>query len=400
MKVGILTYHWVSNFGANLQALSTYCYLKNTGHEPIIINWVPADLEEIYREKVLPCQIISHQQFVKENFPCITRVCRTDEDIAREIERNCITRVLIGSDAVFTNLPKLSRYRLSRKGIVHLKPKSDSDFPNPFWGSFVHYLSKPIDIVAISASAQNMPYKTILFSKEKNSYKNALLRFRRISVRDVWTKNMIEYVTSGKLVPEITPDPVFAFEQNVHPHKIGFVRRRLGVCGKYVLFSAWSTIKNQEWIRNLESLFNEEGIVLVGLPKTTMSSFKSPLRHNLEFPISPLEWYDTIKFSNGYIGELMHPLIVSLHNSVPVYSFDTYGFNRFWKLDVKSSKIYQVLSRFGLLKNYYNHKLHMHLPTPQVVFDLISNFDREACHSMSATMLDEYNDMMNKSLDI
>lgn len=28
MKIGILTYHWVANFGANLQTLSTVCYLK------------------------------------------------------------------------------------------------------------------------------------------------------------------------------------------------------------------------------------------------------------------------------------------------------------------------------------------------------------------------------------
>ena len=39
MRIGLLTYHWVANYGANLQALSTYCYLDNNGYNPIIINW-------------------------------------------------------------------------------------------------------------------------------------------------------------------------------------------------------------------------------------------------------------------------------------------------------------------------------------------------------------------------
>ena len=43
MKIGILTYHSVYNFGANLQVLSTVGYLKNNGFEPIVINWIPED---------------------------------------------------------------------------------------------------------------------------------------------------------------------------------------------------------------------------------------------------------------------------------------------------------------------------------------------------------------------
>lgn len=400
MRVGILTYHWVSNFGANLQALSTYCYLVNNGYEPVIINWVPADVEEMYNKSVLTCQNNIHHKFSKENFLNITEICRNGQDIAKEIERVKISKVIIGSDAVFTNLPKLARYRLCRRGFIHIKPKSDTDFPNPFWGDFVNYLKKPIEIVAISASAQNMPYKKILFAQEKNGYKNALMRFKYITVRDIWTQNMIKFLTGGRIVPQITPDPVFAFEQNVMPKRIDYVRNKLGINGKYVLFSGWATVKDQKWILELESLFREKSIILVGLPKTTMRVFNSPLKYNLEFPISPLEWYDAIKYSNGYIGELMHPLLVSLHNSVPVFSFDTYGFTRFGRLDVKSSKIYQILKRFNLLDNYYNRKFKRDLPSPSYVFASIMSFDKEKCFTISRTMLSEYNEMMKSSLSI
>ncbi len=397
MNIGILTYHWVPNFGANLQALSTYKYVLNSGHNPIIINWIPKDLEDSYSRIVLTSQNDIHKEFAKENFHSITRICRNSEEIARAIESNSITKVLIGSDAVFTNLPKLARYKICRKGIVHIKPKSDCDFPNPFWGDFKRYLTTPVDIVAISASAQNMPYQKIWFSKEKTSYKKALLGFQLITVRDLWSQNMIKYISAGELMPKITPDPVFAFEQNVKPQRLDYVHSKLGLDGRYVLFSGWTTIKDIKWIIELESLFLKEGITVVGLPKTTMKAFTSPLKYNLPLPISPLEWYDAIKYSVGYIGELMHPVLVSLHNSIPVFSFDTYGFTHFLRLDVTSSKIYQILKRFNLLDNYYNKKLRQSLPSPKKVFEKIQSFDRNECGKMSRIMYDEYVTMMKQA---
>ena len=38
MKIGVLTFLHVANFGANLQATSTYYYLINQGHTPILSN--------------------------------------------------------------------------------------------------------------------------------------------------------------------------------------------------------------------------------------------------------------------------------------------------------------------------------------------------------------------------
>ena len=50
MKIGLLAYHSVCNFGAMLQLLSTYMFLENHGHEPVVINWVAKDLEEYYTQ--------------------------------------------------------------------------------------------------------------------------------------------------------------------------------------------------------------------------------------------------------------------------------------------------------------------------------------------------------------
>ena len=41
MKVGILTFHWATNYGAVLQCYALQEYLRNEGHEVEIINYKP-----------------------------------------------------------------------------------------------------------------------------------------------------------------------------------------------------------------------------------------------------------------------------------------------------------------------------------------------------------------------
>lgn len=45
MKIGVLTYYRTGNFGANLQAVSTYNYLKKKGHE--VIFYIISPIEPI-----------------------------------------------------------------------------------------------------------------------------------------------------------------------------------------------------------------------------------------------------------------------------------------------------------------------------------------------------------------
>src|SRR5450759_3170891 len=99
MKIGILTYHSVYNFGANLQVLSTVGYLKNNGFEPIVINWMPVDLEARYNRTVPSIQAEAHKKFVRNYLPC-TKLCRDEIDISNVIADQEIKGVLIGSDAV------------------------------------------------------------------------------------------------------------------------------------------------------------------------------------------------------------------------------------------------------------------------------------------------------------
>lgn len=396
MKIGILTYHWVPNFGANLQALSTYSYIEKTGNTPIIINWVPEDLESDYKKKVLAEQINAHKEFAKTHFKNITAVCRNTVEVANVIDQCEIDIVVIGSDAVFTMVPFLKRFHLSKRSIIkYEKPFQDSRFPNPYWGEFMVYVKRPVKIAGLSVSAQNTYFNSIV--EKKKEMCDSINRFSYLSVRDVWTQKMVSFLTEKKEIPTITPDPVFAFEQNVSYE--GFKDKTFCIMEPYVLVSLTPPNYNEKWMVQLEEMFDSIGVKLIGLPQTN-KSFKSPLKENVSFPIDPLDWYQLIKNSQGYIGELMHPVLVSLHNAVPVFVFDKYGFISDGLFDESSSKTYQIMNRFNLLDNYYNGKQSVSLPSVEYVFEKISKFDKISCENTANTLLKKYNQMMTDILSI
>lgn len=401
MKIGILTYHFVSNFGANLQTLSTFGYFLNSGHVPIIINWVPEDLEKYYQEVVPYEQNEAFHKFARERYSNISKVCRNSKEIAKVIDDENIELIVIGSDAVLTYIPIACRFHITRKGVIYNKPCIDSDFPNAFWGDFVQYLNRPVKLAMMSGSAQNTNYPKILF--KKSEFKKAIDRFSYFSVRDIWTQKMIQKLSNGALIPEITPDPVFAFNQNV-PDQFSkdYIMNKFGLDENYVLFTVDHKSISIEWKKQVELELAKAGLTAYELPQANKPA-KNILSHILKFPIDPMEWYCLIKYSKGYIGELMHPVLCSLHNSIPLYVVDTYGFaekkNQFG-INPLSSKTYQVMERFNLLSHYCNVNSQSSISTPQQVVSKVLNFDREVCFKTATILLNEYNHMMSNILSL
>ena len=133
-RIGILTYHCIPNFGAQLQALSTIGYLKNNNYEPIILNWYPEDLEEFYKKRAPQCQNEKQFTFSQKHMP-VSRLCRTLPELCEEIELLELDAVILGSDALFDYTPEKYRYNLSLKKFrkIPIKITSNHLLPNPFW---------------------------------------------------------------------------------------------------------------------------------------------------------------------------------------------------------------------------------------------------------------------------
>lgn len=401
MKIGILTYHCVTNFGAQLQTLSTVGYMKKHGHEPIVLNWFPQDLEDFYLRQCPMEQFDIQFNFAQKEMP-VSRLCRTLPELCEEIDRQQLDAIFIGSDALFDYFPQkvLNPFSIRKLKRVKLSVTSNHLLPNPFWGSFSDMIDRKIPYCGFSISSQNAPYY-MLNRKELKEMKRLLDGFTLITTRDEWTRKMVQYI-SGRTDTFITPDPVFSFNQNFDaPLQKETLLQKYGLPQDYILISFCGNQLSDEFVNQIVKLVEERtGVSCVSFPMPRrLREFKT--KYKIELPLPTLDWYYLIKYSKGYIGELMHPIIVSLHNCVPFFCFDQYGITktiipRIWHKYIKeSSKIYDVLQRADLLANqcpyFYSRELN-----PEDVVDKFLAFDREKCERFSVNQRHRYMDGMNK----
>ena len=349
MNIGILTHHWVYNFGANLQTLSTLNFIRKAGHTPYVINWIPEDVETEYQNDTTKEQANCFVQFQKQYFP-LTDVCRNSEEIASVINKYQIDRVMIGSDTVF----KLRRPMLSIRRMKVIYPTSNAKFPNAFWGDFLDYGATP-SVVAYSAAT--IDTDPTLFHAQKDEIGNALMRFNKITVRDDATRNLISYFTDNIIHPSITPDPVFGFNNNfdyqLSKHEI---QEKFGLPDRYYLIGFQEAFESRayNWSKNVaEELKKRTGIDSYELPRQTGYRLLN-INQIKNTPITPIEWYCIIKYSEGFIGQLMHPIVSAMHNALPFYSLDYYGISHWRRLriDYSTSKVWQIVKQADMLDRY------------------------------------------------
>lgn len=406
MRIGILTYHCVPNFGAQLQALSTVCYLKKAGYVPIMLNWYPKDLQDMYEKRVGQEQIKVHDDFTKTYLP-VTETCRNEKDLIDAIKKNKIDRIVVGSDALFKYTPLIKRFSLDR---AHYKIKRmhvvscEKLEGNPFFGEFLKSLSSDIKAAAFSVSSQNCPFNTML-PTEKKKMKRALENYSYISVRDSWTQKMVENVL-GKDTIRISPDPVFSFNQNcedIIPSK-DQILKKYNLPTNYVLLSFGKHYTNKKYVEDIINELKQKGLTSVWLPMPEDAFTVSEVDVLISTPLNPMDWYSLIKYSCGYIGERMHPIVVSLHNSIPFYCFDEYGIKTFTGKGLKreynkeTSKTYLIVKRAGLLENLFSYKENTDFPHVSIVVNGILNFDKTKCSEFARNVQDDYQQCMKDVL--
>lgn len=397
MKIGILTFHAACNFGANLQLLSTYYYFKNKGYDVVVINWIPKDLENGYIQSTQLQQRELHEKLRQEHLS-LTALCRTTRDVSSVIKEESIDAVVIGSDAVAQHHPFWGNIRFPARHIIAItKYNSSCMFPNPFWGDFSKFIERPIPIAVMSASSQNSPY-SLFGLKVKKKMNMAVKQYCYLSVRDTWTQKMYKYVTNSKTVPEVTPDPVFAFNYNVMtiPSKEEILKK-FGLEDKYILLGFLNKYKvNSCWLNRFLDIAHRNGYICATLPFPHGTLFKENVDVKIDIPLSPLDWYALIKYSSGYVGHNMHPIVIAIHNTVPFYSFDNYGISYFRVFVNKaSSKIYHILSLAGFLDNRHcDVNLLKKVPSAELVFERLISFDKRKCLNFAKSYYDKYLNMM------
>lgn len=401
MNIGILTFYKVANFGANIQGVSTYYYLKKIGYNPIFLNYVSVktenSLEESYKKSV---QTKAHIDFVNSYIENQTENLYNSDDVVAAIDKYHIDAIIIGSDAVVQHHPLLSRIHKGRRKPFYIAhPAPERMFPNPFWGCG---FADKIPTVMMSVSSQNSKYSQ--FSKSlKSRMFETLNNMKYISVRDTWTLNMMKAIGVNQDV-KVTPDPVFAFNYNAG-HLVPSeddIRKRFSLPKDYVLVSLHSQSLTLKTLDELNSMFKAAGKTCVAFPMPGGVRYQHHFDYEIKVPLSSIDWYALIKYASGYVGSNMHPIIVSLHNAVPCFSIDHWGTKDFFNRTVRdgSSKVEHIMGVFGL-KNYIkpidNDICYVEA---SVIVDAIQKFPCEHVRKVALDKYDEYLKMMGEIMNI
>lgn len=405
MRIGILTYHCPPNFGAQLQAISMVGYLKRVGHDPIVINWYPKDLESYYAQHIPKKQIECHKQFTQQAFP-LTPLIRTEGELISIIKNIRLDAIISGSDALFKYIPEKKRRYFDFRKMKYVKREPLSCMQlkgNPFWGDFLSKLGRKIPAIAFSVSSQNCPFTEMSFA-ERNTMGRYLEHYKYITVRDIWTKEMVNTVSSHKNVV-VTPDPVFSFNNNTYldvPSK-DLICKKYSLPSDYVLISFTGRYLGVEYIKEVSRCLRKVNLCPVALPMPE-GVLCSGNEMKIDVPLSPLEWYALISHSKGYIGERMHPIVVCLHNSVPFYAFDYYGikyrspFTLKRKVKKTSSKTYLIVEDAGFLDNIFTYFSDKKQPSADQVVSRLLNFDKEKSESFSRHKQSYFEESLNIAL--
>lgn len=404
MKIGLLTFLDVANFGANLQAASTYNYLKNHGYQVEAINYqsYKSSIENrlrVYKRNLchqdMPVQNKAHQIFVSQEIDCQSPLLHTSSQVARYIRDGGFDGIIIGSDAVAQHWPWLSTIRAGTHRPFWIEPlQRERRFPNPFWGEG---FAKEVPTAMMSVSSQNSKYKK--FSKYTlKAMSEHLKRMRYISVRDEWTRQMMLEANTDLNIT-VTPDPVFALNQNLG-QKIPseqYIRKKFRLPEQFVLIGLRSQVLSFEELTRLNDLMWKQGKSCVAFSIDGRYSYRHPFKYEIPLPLMPLEWFALIKYSSGYIGSNMHPMVSALTNAVPCFSLDNWGMVDFWGHKTRqsaSSKVFDVLSQYGLTDyraEIDNGRCHV---APERIVAMLHDFPVEDVRRVSVQRLDRYNQMM------
>lgn len=405
MKIGILTFYREINFGANLQALSTYGYLKKSGHDPIFIYYCSEKKEKVWGTIMdFEAQPRCHRDFVDSVIIKQTRVCRDSNDINRIISENAIEAIIVGSDAVLQHHPFIDRIKFSKKRLITIKTAfPDTSYPNPFWGAGIN---EKVCLTLMSASSQDSEYFHFSSAMKKRMAKD-LSRFSYISVRDDWTQKMISSIlsiTKNNVEVPITPDPVFNFNKNAGEFVLSKEKtlEKFRIPEKYVLVSLFGQHLDYSTLEELKARFSSIGVTCVAFPMQLGYLFQHPFDYEIPIPLIPVDWYALIKYSSGYIGNNMHPVVVALHNAVPCFSLDFYGMTNFWgnSRNEVSSKIYHILNSFGVPNNYCRVIHNKASVSANSIFDGIIHFPTSLVRERANEMSKEYEMMMQKIINV
>jgi hypothetical protein len=393
MNIGILTYHRPYNFGANLQAYTTTLYLKKLGHNPIILDYYTDEGRDVYRKMVPEIQWAAHDNFIEKNLPLSPKF-KNKSELIEYVESMQFNGIIVGADAVWSWNKKLK------------------EIPPYFLDWLVETPSiRKIPSATMSVAHMGNGFKH-LTPIEREHLKNVIKRIDFISVRDKWTKYVIntDIFNGEEYVKIINPDPVIILK-NLLPQSSEIHCSK--VYGDYIVCTlSQSCYIMREWISKLRKDANERFIKLVELPLPEGVSGLN-FDYTVPYPLDPLDWYQWIINSKGFIGFRFHSIISAISGDVPFFSIDSYGKNsnlinmlnhmkmyKFAGLFDYRSKIYQLLSDINMKDRRVHGIRGLQAINPSLVLKNLMNCDKKKIVSARESLANIYVSNMERLMNV
>lgn len=321
MRIGILTFHLPTNFGANLQAFASSRYFSSIGHEVFVLNYArKEDLNNVRGTGVV--QSAAHRAFVNSHLP-LTKEVKTSTELAALVKELSINLVVIGADAVWRS------------------PKDDDVFFAKWL--FLDEQLKNVPVVSMSAAHMGVGFKELGEERMKD-ISSYLSQFKYISVRDEWTRDVVnrDFFKGERHVSVINPDPVFTLRLNGDEDCWDCQGIEKGSYIVMTLPLKWCRGRiagrlHKLWFSAFKRVVNRAGFKLVELPLPEGVSGLE-FDHTVKYPIDPLQWFLWIRHSRAFIGLRFHAIVSCIANGVPFFSLDSYA-----EGNAKKSKIYNLL---------------------------------------------------------
>jgi len=336
-RIGILTYHYILNNGAILQAYSILTALrKYFGRNSVEIIDYRSTRTEINNLRALHVsknliQIVREyrrylrlKNFIRRELKLSKEKITTDSyNKASNFLKGKYDLIVVGSDAV---------WRIS-------KNKRITPFPNIYWLDPRLNCKK----VAFATSANRADPKNLTIG-DKKWMKYSLEGFDLIGFRDKHTFDLIKSLHIRN-VDELykVPDPTFMY----HPCKNRSVYSHLVRCGVDIKKPILGILlRDKRLSAQVRQYYKRKGYQIISL-----GNFNRYADVNLVDKLNLFEWAEAFKHLTFCISDGLHGTILSLKNGIPFVSVDHE------EVYLRTqSKICSLLSDFSLLENYINIK--------------------------------------------
>lgn len=330
MKIGILTYHFGTNFGGQLQCYALMKTLEALGHDAIVINYIPGRNKSSLMNDIKQCmRMIKHNISAESIKTGLTSIfmsgkMRTNFEKFRNKHLNIgplcnldnfnylydLDAIIVGSDQVWAPAH-------------HKNAAYFFNFKDGFKGRKISYAP---------CCAINMVER-----ENRKHISDLLSSFNSISVRNIETQNFVKELTGKK--PMIVADPTFLhdfkeFTSSVTP-KIGYILTY--ILGKEIDGGHKATI---------EKIKKEYGnIPVYSISLTSSKPHYFSWSDKTYYTLSPVEWVDFIRNAKFLYTDSFHGVAFALKFKTP--------FLAYYKEAIRASRFIDLMERYKL-KNIIN----------------------------------------------